>query len=127
MKESLDFVTQDEWERVQSTTDSRQIVNEILSRLYYKAIESTLRSLPELISRLTEQATALNAVTTKFFADNVEFNNYKELVIATVTEVEEQNPGLSYSDVLKKATVSIKTKIEAIKAASQNEFNFGGN
>jgi len=126
LKDTLEFVTEDEWKKVQAA-DGRQIVNEILSRLYFKAIESTLRSLPELISRLTEQTATLNALTVKFFEANPEFKNYKELVSATVSEIEEQNPGLSYSDILAKSAISIKTKIEVIKSANQSSFNFGGN
>jgi len=126
LKDTLEFVTEDEWKKVQAA-EGRQIVNEILSRLYFKAIESTLRSLPELISRLTEQTATLNALTVKFFETNPEFKNYKELVSATVSEIEEQNPGLSYSDILAKSAISIKTKIEIIKSANQSSFNFGGN
>jgi len=126
LKDTLEFVTEDEWNKIQ-VAEGRQIVNEILSRLYFKAIESTLRSLPELISRLTEQAATLNTLTVKFFETNPEFKNYKELVSATVSEVEEQNPGLSYSDILAKSAISIKTKIEVIKSANQSSFNFGGN
>jgi len=126
LKDTLEFVTEDEWNKIQ-VAEGRQIVNEILSRLYFKAIESTLRSLPELISRLTEQTATLNALTVKFFETNPEFKNYKELVSATVSEIEEQNPGLSYSDILAKSAISIKAKIDVIKSANQTSFNFGGN
>lgn len=123
----MEFISKDEFIQIQSSPDdkARDVTNEVLERLFNKAVETTLRSLPELISRLIEQQGTLHKITKDFFESNPNFTKYKNLVETTVAEVEAKNPEKDYASILDTAKVKIQNKIAILESAPQQTFNFG--
>lgn len=107
------FVTKEEWKKITESEDEGPI-NEGLSRLYNKAVEDTIRRLPEVISRMLANTAAIQSMTKEFFAKNKDFEAHKPTVAAVVQEVESANPGLSYDKILEKAEPLIRAKINAV-------------
>jgi len=127
MDDAVEFISLAECKALEdcSTEYMYKAINEMLSRVFHRAVESAIRSMPELIVRLTEQTTTLNRMTEKFFADNLKFKAYPELVNSTVAELESDNPGDDYTTILAKATKQIQNKIATIEAGQQQTLNFG--
>lgn len=107
------FVTREEWQQVRESESERPI-NEVLSRLYNKAVEDTLRKLPEVISRMLANTAAIQSMTKAFFEKNKDFEAHKPTVAAVVQEVESANPGLNYDKILELAEPVIREKINAV-------------
>lgn len=74
-------------------------------------VEKALLRIPEIIGALMADKAAQMETVKKFYTEHSEFNSHKDLVGAMVQKVDAENPGASYSDLLKKATPLIHEAI----------------
>jgi len=119
----MDFITREEWNKIKSE-DSVDLLNEVLTRFFNKAVETSLRSMPELISRLVKKSVIINQLNKKFFDDNPKFLDNKEIVNSTVMEIELRNPGATYEEILKLSIPEINKKLIVVKEVPKTNFDF---
>ena len=78
------------------------------------AIEGMLKKLPEIVSNIMVSNAAYAELSVKFFDDNPDFVNHKEIVRSVVQMTESDNPTKNYDEIFKLAIPEIKRQI-AIK------------
>lgn len=108
------FISREEWKAIQEAEDET-LINEILSRVYNAAIETCIRKMPEMISRMVATTTATKAMTKDFFDKHKEFENHKEIVGSVIQDVESKHAGWDYKAILNEAAPVIQAKIDAVK------------
>ena len=111
----MKFITKEELDRIGSTTNGEELLNEILTRVHNAAVEYTLRKLPEIVDKMVVNATAHQAMQKDFFSRNEEFIKHRNIVAQVIQDIESLNSNMNYTDILKKAEPIIKEKILALK------------
>ena len=128
----MKFISKEECEMLGTRLDE-ELLNEILSRVYNAAIEKAITKLPEVVSRMVASTTATQAMTNDFFKRNKDFENHKEIVASVIQEIDSQNPGMNYDEILKDAESIIIEKIiatykkETLQLDKPSEVNLKGN
>ena len=82
------------------------------------AVEKALLMLPEVVSRLFMEKTAMKKMAEKFFGDNPTFKDNKDIVGSVLEELESKNPGKAYSEILNEAGPIITSRISQIGTAN---------
>jgi hypothetical protein len=94
------------------TEEERQsIINE--------AVEKALLKLPEVVGNLLMNQANILRLTRTFYEKNPELTNSKDIVASVIENLEGNNPGLKYEELLEKAVPLIK---EQIKTTSSMDF-----
>jgi len=110
----VEFCSEEEFLEVVINGDKKTF-DEVLSRVFQKAVESAILYLPEAVDKLAKR----NAYTVKawgsFIDKHPEFKENKEIVISVIQGVEQENPLLTLEEVLEKAAPEIETSIKAMK------------
>src|SRR3990167_4983194 len=106
----MKFITREELQRIVEKEDV-DALNEILSRVHNSAVESVIKQIPEVISRLMVSTQAHKKMISDFYQHNKEFESHKEIVSKVVQDIECDNPEKNYEDILKLAEPIIKQKI----------------
>jgi len=120
----MEFITKEEWAKIRAE-DSTTLLNEVLTRFFNKSVETSLRSMPELISRLVKKSVVMERLTKEFFDKNPTFSNQREIVNKTITEIELKNPGATYEEILRLSTGEINKKIAVTSSVkSSNLYDF---
>lgn len=107
------FISKEEFIKLRDAQDE-SFINEILMRVYNKAIEDSLALLPRTLVAYTKKQTEIANLISDFYKNNKEFIEHKQIVTKVVGEIEKENPGLTYSFILSKATPIIRNKIELL-------------
>lgn len=79
------------------------------------AVEKALLLLPEVVGNLITNHVALSRMNSKFYTDNPEFKDKKDVVTAVVEMVEGENTFDNYENILKKAVPRIRERINTLK------------
>ena len=109
----MNFISKTEWDELQLQHGNEDLLNEILSRVYNKAIEDTLRKIPDVISRLLKSTIATQKMSTEFYARNKSFAEHQDIVASVIQDVESRNPNAGYKDILMDSESIIRDKIKA--------------
>lgn len=104
------FISKEEFIKLRDAQDE-SFINEILMRVYNKAIEDSLALLPRTLVAYTKKQTEIASLISDFYKSNKNFIDHKQIVASVVKEVEKENPGLTYSLILNKAAPIIENKI----------------
>lgn len=110
------FITEEETLKILADGDS-QLLNEVLDRVYNKAVERALLLLPETVARLSKRNEAITILLKQFIGENKNFLNHKELVLQVVQEIEIKNPNLKFDEILTLAKPTIEQKIKLMGGA----------
>lgn len=110
------FCTEEEFLKIVVDGDGK-LFNEILDRVYNKAIERSLLLLPETVARLSKRNEAITMLLKQFIGENKNFLNHKELVLQVVQEIEIKNPNLKFDEILMLAKPTIEQKIKLMGGA----------
>lgn len=112
-KSQRQFITKEEVQRMRSGTieEALIIVNEILSRVYNKAVEDALRQTPDLMLRLFVAQQAQSKLVSDFYEKNPGFKEHRDIVQSTVQQVEAKNPGKDYNFILGLSEPIIRNRI----------------
>lgn len=116
----MKFVSRKEWDELQLQHGNEELLNEILSRVCNKAMEDTLRKLPEVVSRMLKSTIATQNMSKDFFDRNKDFVNYPDIVNSVVQDTESKNPNASYKDILKDSESVIQSRIKTFVATKTN-------
>ena len=92
----------------------REVLDEQLESILLKAVERSMLALPEVVGRLLDEKATMRKLATKFYGDNADFKSHKNIVSSVLSQCETDNPGLTYTDVLKKAKPEIKRRIAQV-------------
>lgn len=68
-----------------------------------KAVEMALRAVPGVVDHLSKQAFLLRKLSTEFYEKNKDLAAHKALVQDIIMQVEGNNPGANYEEVLEMA------------------------
>lgn len=79
------------------------------------AVERALLMLPEVVESLITQKAFNRKAAVKFFQDNKDFTGNMKFVQDVIEKTELANPGLTYEEILQKATPEIKKGLMAFK------------
>lgn len=109
----MQFMTKEEVLRMRDANveEAVYIVNEILTRVYNKAVEKALTDTPDLMLRLFMSQQAQKEMVIAFYDKNPEFKEHRDIVRAIVQKVESENPGKNYSFILGLSEPMIRQKI----------------
>lgn len=84
------------------------------------AVEGMLKKMPEIVANLMVSNAAYAEISVKFFDDNPEFINHKEIVRSVVQMTESANPTKNYEEIFKLAIPEIRRQI-AVKGTVSME------
>lgn len=87
---------------------------EIITIAVNRAVEKAILMLPAVMDNLMKEKIAMQRLAKQFYTDNTDFNNHKDIVGSTVEQVETENPGKPYKEILDKAAPKIKKRIASI-------------
>lgn len=85
------------WRRMKD--GERAAVDEFANQI----IEECLRVAPQVMQTMAKNAAAMYQLSQDFYKENPELTEHKPLVIQTINQVEEENPGMPYNKVVGKA------------------------
>ena len=86
-----------------------------------EAIETAVLRLPAVINELMKEKVAMKKLSDDFMDSNPSFKLHKKIVSSTIEEVESNNPGMQYQDLLDKAKDKIESNIRRIDNVSLNK------
>lgn len=92
---------------VLSQEERESIINE--------AVQRTLLSLPEVIGNLLRNHATMMKLNKKFYDENPELKDHKDLVAAVMEQVDGTTPSLSHEELQKKALPEIKARLRDLK------------
>ena len=98
------FITKEEFQGMDLET-----CNEVLTRVYNKAVEDIMLQLPTFALTMLRSVSNAEALRKKFVEDNADVaQNIDMFKKAILVQVEVNNPGLPYSDILERALKAVK-------------------
>jgi hypothetical protein len=116
----MEWISKEEWHDIY-VAGNRELLNDVLDRVFNKAIEQALCHIPTVVNKLSKKVEAVNKVTKGFFEDNLEFKEYIDIVLQTIQRTEIEYPGMLFEDILEKAKPIIQRKIKNVKEGMINE------
>ena len=95
------------------------------------SVEESLKALPHVMTHLANQVNYLKDLSTKFYEDNKDLVDHKQIVAQTIEQVESDNPGILYEEILKIAAVKAKETLNKINKViplkNRNPLSFNDN
>jgi len=85
-----------------------------------KAVEKALLMLPEVVGNMMAQHVLLTKLNSKFYSDNPEFKDHKQIVASVVEMVDGKNPGVPYEELLKMSIPEIQQRISTTKTLNNS-------
>lgn len=109
----MEWLTEEEYLAITAGGD-KKVLDDVLSRVYNKAIEQALCHIPDIVNKLSKKVKNINSCLDVYFKDNPKFLEYKDIVIKTVQQIEIEFTGMTFEDILEKAKPEIERKIALI-------------
>lgn len=113
----MQFITEEEVSKLRGSSSIKEAtlaINEVLVRVYNKAVEEALSKSPDLMLRLLVSQQAQQKSAKDFYDRNPGFKEHRDIVQTTVQMVEAENPGKDYSFILGLSEPMIKQKISKL-------------
>lgn len=109
----MEFLTADEFNKIVKE-GNLAFLNEVLTRVHNHAVETAMLRTPALAANLIKTSASLKTLTDNFIKDNPGFKDNMPLVQEIVQRVESENPGLTYTEVLKLSVPRINEAISKL-------------
>lgn len=77
-----------------------------------KAVEKALLMLPKVVGNLMAEQAELAKLNKELYSKNPDFKGNEQVVKSVVEQIDSENPGLRYEDILKKSIPIIKERIK---------------
>jgi hypothetical protein len=77
-----------------------------------RAVEETLRRLPEVVGNLMVSNTVYSKMSEEFYSKHKEFTNHREIVQTVVAQIESSDPTKNYETILAEAVPQIRQQIQ---------------
>ena len=87
---------------------------EEVRKIVLEEIEKSFLLVPEMVTALLQEKIVMSKLVEKFYTDNKDFMDHKDIVGSVIEEVESKNPGKKYEDILKKSTPIINERIKTV-------------
>jgi len=77
-----------------------------------KAVEKALLMLPKVVGNLMAEQAEVAKLNKELYSKNPDFKGNEQVVRSVVEQIDSENPGLKYEDILKKSIPIIKERIK---------------
>lgn len=88
-------------------------VEEWEQALIDRAVETTLRMIPQVVDYVARQTTYLNQLSVDFYKQNTDLNAHRALVASLLEQQEAQNPGMAYATLLENVAEQARKQLKA--------------
>lgn len=95
--------SEEEYNAWQNRPHDYELAHEISTILVYRAVEEMLRILPGVIQNLVRRTVMLRDLTDKFYADNKDLVDHKDVVARVIEGLERKSPQIDIEQLLKEA------------------------
>ncbi len=85
------------------------------------AVEKTILMIPEVIGRVIQEKVAIGKLSKKFYDDNKDFYDHKDLVASIISVKEAENPGKPYDQILDLAVPEIRKQIKSYASVNNKD------
>lgn len=94
--------------KIKAGTATAEDLDSFENRICKKAVEEALKSIPQVVDHVTKQAIFLREKAHKFYKDNPDLVNERPLVTKALHELEIENPGMSYGELVDNLADKVK-------------------
>lgn len=110
----MEFISKEEVAYLDSATQEERykFLNEVFSRIHNKSVEDAMRATPDLTAKLLKSTAVVNDMMRNFKKKHPEYIGNEELVKKIIMDVEVENPGANYEDILTKAEPRIANALD---------------
>jgi hypothetical protein len=112
------FVTAEEFEEMQTNPEK---VNEIMTRVYQRAREDTIRDIPNIVEQTTARQISMQDAVKKFYTENPELRQYAQYVGYVANQVRSESPDLGWDGVLGETASRVKKNLAISSQAKETE------
>lgn len=117
-KEVLEFMTPEELDELESNP---QKMNEILNRVYTRAQEDMMKSIPSVIQKTTNRQIALRDKVRDFYEENRDLAKHRDFVGFVANEIESDNPDKDLDWVFQETSKEARKRLGLKKQAQDTE------
>ncbi len=89
-----------------------QKFNEFLWRYHDQIVESTLRSIPAMVTSLIKHSAVMSETVQEFYKNHPEFKDAKHLVAGVIETLQGEHPGMGTAELLELAIPIIERRIK---------------
>lgn len=115
----IEFITADEAEGL--LDKPQEVLNAVLNKVFQAGREQAMREMPTLVRNQTLTEMTLQQRVQKFWSDNKDLEPYKDFCSMVANQVEVENPGLAFGEVLDKTAETVRTRLNIPKPAAEEE------
>jgi hypothetical protein len=108
--------SEDEFTAWQSRSHDYELAHEISLVLVYKAVEEMLRILPGVIQHLVRRTVMLRDLTDRFYADNKDLVDHKDIVARVIEGLERKSPQTDLEQLLKEAAPLARRQVRLARS-----------
>lgn len=95
--------------------NEQTITQEELEKFQEHIVEMILRTLPSTIEYLVKQSASMKQLSDKFFENNKDLANHKDLLSQVIEQTEAENPGLDYESLLSEAAKRARSRLGSLR------------
>lgn len=126
------FLSDSEFKEIMS--GNKQVLDEVLARIYNKAVEDALCRIPSVVVSYTQKNAAIKMALGEMYKDNPDFKGHEGMVQQVVKEIEGKTPEKTYEElfamaipIIKERIVEYKTNTGIAQAKDNAAINLTGN
>lgn len=111
----MKLFTEAEFNTWQQRSCDYELAHELCCLLVYKSIEEMLRILPGVIQNLVKHTIMLRDLTDRFYTENKDLADHKDIVARVIEGLELKAPGIDLEQLLKEAAPLARRQIRLSK------------
>lgn len=119
-QEVLQFMTEEELDELQ---DNPGKMNEILNRVYARAQEDIMKSIPSVVQKTTSRQITLQNKVKDFYEENKDLLAHRDFVSFVASEIEGQNPDKDLDWIFDQTAKQARKRLGIRKSAEDTESN----
>lgn len=81
-----------------------------------EAVEAVLRLLPNIITHLISQASVMHTLKTKFYEDNKDLVEHKDIVAQVIEQLEVSSPGEKLENLISKVGPETRRRLKEVQS-----------
>lgn len=107
----MQLFTESEYNSWRQRSCDYELAHELACFLVYKSVEEMLRILPAVIQNLVKHTVMLRDLTDRFYAENKDLAEHKEVVARVIEGLELKAPAIDLEQLLKEAAPIARKQI----------------
>jgi len=112
----MQLFSEEEYNSWQNRPHDYELAHELALLLVYKSVEEMLRILPGVIQNLVRRTVMLHNLTEKFYADNKDLIDHKDVVARVIEGLELKSPQIDLESLLKEAAPLARRQIRIARS-----------